>query len=282
MDDKSKKVAKNTFYLYIRMVLLMFIAFYTSRVILDKLGAEDYGLYNVVGSIAVTFVFFSSTLTNATQRFTTIELGLGNLDGCRKVVNQHLIVYAIICLLVLLFAEIGGVWYIENLLNTSPERLFAAHVVFQLSLITVLFGLISVVFESLIISHEDMKIYSYVGVIEGIIKLGIAYIISIATYDKLIVYATLMFIASVGCKSFNAIYAFFHYKECRLQWIWDWRLIRKTFSFIGWNIVGTAQVAVTDQGVNLLLNSFFGTIVNAARGITNQVGGAFFNYRRMC
>ena len=136
MDEKSKKVARNTAFLYIRMVILLFITFITSRVVLDKLGAADYGLYNVVGSIALTFVFFGSTLTNATQRFATIELGKGDLEGCKKVINQHLIVYVIICIIVLILAEIGGVWYIENKLNAASDRIVAAHYVFQFSIFT--------------------------------------------------------------------------------------------------------------------------------------------------
>lgn len=278
MDVKSKKIAVNTIFLTLRMILLTAISFYTSRVVLDKLGVEDFGIYNVVSSLAITFTFFSSALTNATQRFLTIELGRKDIEAAKSIFNQHFIVYVIIAVAVLIISEPLGIWYIDNKLNVDASRIIATHFTYQFAMATVLSSLLSIVFESLIIAHEDMKIYSYISVIEGLLKLLIVFMLVLSPFDKLVMYALLMAVISCVIKLAYTFYSFRKYEECHLSWYWDSSLIYKTFKFIGWNIFSSSQVAICDQGVSLLLNVYAGPIANAARGISAQVTGALFKF----
>ena len=274
----QKSIAKNTLFLTFRMLLLMGITFFTSRVVLDKLGVEGYGIYNVVSSLAVSFYFFISSLTNATQRFITIEIGKGNHKQAKRIFNQHLEIYFFIALGCFLVGELAGVWFIQNKLNIPYSRITDAIWVFQFALLTIVTSLLTIPSESCVIAHEDMNVYSYVGVMEGIVKLCIAYLITISPFNKLIFYAILMFLASSLSQSFYILYARLHYIECRIQRIWDVKLLKLSFSFISWNILGTARAAIITQGMDFVLNIFLGPIANAARAVTNQVDGAIFKF----
>lgn len=278
MDNKTKKIAQNTIFMTLRMFFLLIVTFFMSRVVLDKLGVEDYGIYNLISSLALSFTFFSSALTNATQRFITIELAKQNIKAASAVFNQHLLVYTIISVVIIVIAEVVGIWMINTELSIPDSRIWATHIVYQFAILTVVVSLLSIVFESLIISHEDMKIYSYVGVIEGVLKLGVAYAIIVSPIDKLIFYSALMALIFLLSRIVYVGYCFKHYEECFLQKVWNKALIQKTSKFIGWNVLSTAQVAICDQGISILLNMFFGPIANAARGITSQVGGAVFKF----
>lgn len=274
----QKSIAKNTLFLTLRMLLLMGITFFTSRVVLDKLGVEGYGIYNVVSSLAVSFSFFISSLTNATQRFITIEIGKGNHKQAKRIFNQHLEIYFFIALGCFIIGEIAGVWFIQNKLNIPHDRITDAIWVFQFALLTIVVSLLTIPSESCVIAHEDMNVYSYVGVMEGIVKLCIAYLITVSPFNKLIFYAILMFLASSLSQSFYILYARLHYIECRIQRIWDVKLLKQSFSFISWNILGTARAAIITQGMDFVLNIFLGPIANAARAVTNQVDGAIFKF----
>lgn len=274
----QKSIAKNTVFLTFRMLLLMGITFFTSRVVLDKLGVEGYGIYNVVSSLAVSFSFFISSLTNSTQRFITIEIGKGNHTMAKKIFNLHLEVYFFIAISCFIIGEIVGVWFIQNKLNIPHERISDAVWVFQFALLTIVTSLLTVPSESCVIAHEDMNVYSYVGVMEGIVKICIAYIIAVSPFNKLIFYAVLMFLATSFTQSYYIIYARLHYIECRLQKVWDVKLLKTSFSFISWNILGTARSAIITQGMDFVLNIFLGPIANAARAVTNQVDGAIFKF----
>ena len=274
----QKSIAKNTLFLTFRMLLLMGITFFTSRVVLDKLGVEGYGIYNVVSSLAVSFSFFISSLTNATQRFITIEIGKGNHKQAKRIFNQHLEIYFFIALGCFIIGEIAGVWFIQNKLNIPHDRITDAIWVFQFALLTIVVSLLTIPSESCVIAYEDMNVYSYVGVMEGIVKLFIAYLITVSPFNKLIFYAILMFLASSLSQSFYILYARLHYIECRIQRIWDVKLLKQSFSFISWNILGTARAAIITQGMDFVLNIFLGPIANAARAVTNQVDGAIFRF----
>lgn len=274
----QKSIAKNTLFLTFRMLLLMGITFFTSRVVLDKLGVEGYGIYNVVSSLAVSFSFFISSLTNATQRFITIEIGKGNHKQAKRIFNQHLEIYFFIALGCFIIGEIAGVWFIQNKLNIPHDRITDAIWVFQFALLTIVVSLLTIPSESCVIAHEDMNVYSYVGVMEGIVKLCIAYLITVSPFNKLIFYAILMFLASSLSQSFYILYARLHYIECRIQRIWDVKLLKQSFSFISWNILGTARAAIITQGMDFVLNIYLGPVANAARAVTNQVDGAIFRF----
>lgn len=206
ISDNNKRIAKNTLLLYMRMLFLMVINFYTSRVVLDKLGIENFGIYNVVGGVAVMFVFFRSSLSNATQRFLNVELGRGNIGNAQKVFAQHFTLYAFIATLVLIVGETIGLWFVYNKLVIPADRLTAALWVYHFTLISLGVTLIGIVYNSEIIAHEDMKIYSYISIFEGVAKLVIAYVISISYFDKLIVYGFLLMLLSLAVQCFYVIY----------------------------------------------------------------------------
>lgn len=256
---------------------MMVISLYTSRVVLDKLGVEDYGIYNVIASFAVTFAFFSSTLTNATQRFLTIELGRHE-NKASTVFNQHLIVYVFISLLVFVIAEIVGIWYIDNKLNIPFERVNAATWAFHFSILSIVIGIIAIVYESCFVAHEEMKVYAYVGIGEAAFKLLIVYLLSITPIDKLILYSFLVFLVSFLSKLYYIVYSHFKFEECKLRYCYDRKLIVDTFKFLGWSFVSAGQISVCDQGISLILNYFCGPLANAARGISSQVSGVVFKF----
>ena len=260
------------------MLFLMFVSFYTSRVILDKLGVQDFGIHNVVGGMATLFVFFRSSLSNVTQRYLNVEMGRGNLEEMKNVFCQHQTLYILIALVVFVIAETIGLWIVSYKLVIPPERKIAAMWVYQFTIISLMLTILSVVYDAAIIAHENMKIYSYVGIVEGMAKLMIAYSISVIPFDRLTTYAFLLMLVSVGLRIFYSYFCKTHYKECRYHFLWEKQRIKKIFSMVGWNTIGTAVWAVNSQGVNILLNIFCGPAVNAARGIAYQVNHAINNF----
>lgn len=278
MSSNSKRIIKNTAFLYVRMLFLMLITLFTSRVLLDKLGIEDFGIYNVVGSLTAMFMYFRFSLANATQRFLNIELGKENHKGAQDVFCQHLILYAAFSLIVIIIGETAGLWILLNKLVIPADRLHAALWVYQFTLFSLCATLVGVVYSSEVIAHEDMKAFSYIGVFEGVAKLAIAYAISISPFDRLIVYGFMLMALTVIVQAFYVFYCIKHYKECRLRFIWDKTLIKGTSSVLGWNTVGTTIYAINDSGMSILLNMFFGLAVNAARAVSSQVNMAITSF----
>ncbi len=275
---KSKRILKNTLFLYIRMIFLLFVTLFTSRVLLDKLGFVDYGIYNLVGGVAAMFVFFSSSLVNATQRFLNVELGKNDLNKANVIFNQHLLLYIIIAVIVVILSETLGVWFVRNELILPVERIDAAVYVFRFTMYSLALSLVGIAFDAEIIAHEDMNVYSYIGLFEGFSKLLIVYLISVTSIDRLVVYAFLVLVVTILTQTFYMCYSLKSYKECSLRWVYNKVVIKETFSLVGWNFVGTAVYAINDSGVNILLNLFFGPIVNAARAISYQVNAAVNNF----
>ena len=280
MPDNSannKRIAKNTLSLYFRMMFIMLITLYASRVVLEKLGIIDYGINNAVGGLAVMFTFFSSSLANVSQRFLNIELGRKDLKGAKRVFNQHFVIYLCFIVAVLFLAETLGLWFILNKMVIPPERLVAALWVYQFTVISLCITLLGIIFNAVIIAHENMKVYSYIGIFEGIAKLLIAFAISVVPFDKLICYAALLMCVSMSTQFFYAYHCFKYYQECKLQLSWNINVFKETLPLISWNIVGTAVYAVNHQGTNLLLNMYFGPAVNAARAVAMQINHAIMN-----
>ena len=277
-SSNNKRIAKNTIYLYIRMLLVMGITLYTSRVILQVLGVTDFGIYNVVGGMATSFAFFSSSLSNSTQRFLNVELGKNDIAGVNKIFNLSLLLYMVIIILVIIVAESVGIWLIYNKLVIPAERMLAAQWVFHTTIIGLAITLISSVFDSVLIARENMKIYAYISIIEVLLKLFIVYFLALVNFDKLQLYAVLFLFSHMLVKSISVIYCIRNYPECKFRLMWDTSLFGRMFRFIGWNGVGTAVYTINDQGINVLLNMFFGPVVNAARGVSAQVGSAVNNF----
>ena len=270
----NRRIAKNTVFLYFRMLITMLVALYTSRVILDSLGIVDFGIYNVVGGMVTMFAFFSSSLSNATQRFLNFKLGENDSEGTNRVFNLSLLIYFIISIVVLIAAEIIGLWLLYNKLVIPPERMDAAFWVMQATIVSLFVTLNGIVFNSMLIAKENMKIYAYIGIIEACAKLAIAFAIAYTPFDKLKIYSVLLLAVTVCIQSFYAIVCYRKYAESRFKPYWDRTLFTEMFKFAGWNGFSTLIWAINDQGSTILLNIFFGPAVNAAKGVANQVNGA--------
>lgn len=270
----SKRIAKNTLMLYIRMLLVMAVALYTSRVILQSLGIVDYGLYNVIGGMTLMFGFFQSSLSNATQRYLNVELGRNDLKGVNRVFSLSQLIYFAMSILVVIVAEVIGLWFIYNKLTIPPDRLDAALWVFHTTVISLFFTLNGIVYNSMLIANENMKAYAYLGIIEVVLKLLIAFALFYSPFDRLKLYSVLFLLVTLSVQSFYAVTCLRKYKEARFHYYWNKNIFREMFAFMGWNTMGTAAWALNHQGINILYNIFFGPVVNAANGIASQVNGA--------
>lgn len=278
MATSNKTIAKNTAFLYIRMLIVMVVTFYTSRVILAVLGASDYGIYNVVGGIVTMMAFLNGALSASTSRFLTYELGTGNIGQLKKTFSASLNLHICVALLVLLVGETIGLWFFYEKLVIPDERMNAAFWVYQFSIITTMISFTQVPFNASLISHENMSVYAYVGLYEAISKLIIVYLLKLAPFDHLIIYALLLMLNTVGIQMFYRIYTSRKYSECRFQIVKDKVLYKKLLSYSGWDLFGNCAVICQNQGINIILNLFFGPVVNAARAIAVQVQGAISQF----
>lgn len=277
-SEQNKRIAKNTLLLYFRMLITMLVSLYTSRVILQTLGVSDYGLYNVVGGVVTMFTFINGTLASGTQRFLTFELGANNQEKLRKVFNTSLALHGLLALILFVLVESIGLWFLYHKMNIEPDRMNAAFWVFQFSCVTMLVSVIQVPFMSSLIAHEKMDIYAYMSIFDVVMKLLIVYLIQVVNYDKLILYGFLFLV--VNCIS-ALIYNFYcrsKFEECRVRKAFDKKVFYEMMNFSGWNILGCASVTFQGEGVNILLNLFFGTVVNAARGLAFQVNGIVMQF----
>ena len=271
--SRNSQIAKNTLFLYIRMVLIMGVSLYTSRVILAALGETDFGIYSVVGGMALMFAFFSSSLSNATQRFLNIAQGKNDREEANRVFALSQTAFFLLSLCVLLFAEVIGLWFIYNKLVIPIERLDAALWVFHATVISLFFTINGIVFNSVLVARENFRIYAYIGVFEAFAKLAIAVVLSLTDVDRLKLYASLYVAMTVLVQIFYAGYCVRKYEECRIRRYWNRKLFVELSSFIGWNTLGTAVWTLNAQGIEVLINIFFGLSVNAARAISSQVEG---------
>jgi len=256
----------------------MAVSLYTSRVILQTLGVEDFGIYNVVGGLATSFAFFSSSLSNATQRFLNVELGKNDIQGVSRIFSLSLLIYIVIIILVVIVAECIGLWLLNNKLVIPVERIGAANWVFHTTVIGLAVTLVGSVFDSVLIARENMKIYAYISIVEVLLKLFIVYVLNWLDFDKLKLYAILFLMCHLLVKMISVLYCIRKYPECKFRLLWDASMFGNIFRFIGWNGLGTAVWMINEQGINVLLNMFFGPIVNAARGVSSLVSAAVNNF----
>jgi len=256
------------------MLLTMIVTLYTSRVVLNALGAQDFGIFNVVGGIVVMFSVLNSSMAAATSRFLIFELGKKNQNQLRKVFSASLLSHLIIAFIVMLLAQTIGMWFLNNKLVIPADRNVAAIIVFQFSIFTTMINLTQVPYNSLIIAHERMDIYAYVSILEAVLKLLIAYLLTISLFDKLIFYSILVFIVSLTIATIYRVYCRRNFPESAFKIEVDKDVYRSLFSFSVWELYGGFAFIGMGQGLNMLLNIFFGPVVNAARGIAYQVQGA--------
>ena len=274
----NKRIAKNTIMLYFRMLLTLVVGLYTARVVLNTLGASDYGLYSVVGGIITLFTFVNGTLATGTQRFLTFSLGQGDFKKLISIFSTASYLHLFLAIIILVLSEIVGLWLLYYKMQIPEGRIDAAFWVFQFSVWASMVAIIQVPFMSSIIAHEKMGIYAWVSIYDAIMKLLIVYLLQIVNADKLVLYAFLLLLVHISTSLIYIFYCTFNYKECRLFRNFDKSTFKEIASFSGWNIFGVSAVTLQGQGVNLLLNMFFGTIVNAARGIAFQVNGIIIQF----
>ena len=281
MNDNSinnKRIAKNTLMLYIRMFLIMGITLFTSRIVLQVLGVEDFGIYNIVGGIVSMLGFLNGAMANAVQRYLSFEIGRGNIKRVNNIFNVSLQAHICIAIFVFIVIELTGVWYLNNYINIPSERLNAAHWVLQCAILSTVLNILQVPYNAIIIAKEEMNIYAYVSVIEVTLKLLVAYLLFLFSFDKLKLYSILNTVVTVLILAIYNIYCRCRYAEVKLKFIIDWKTLKEIIGFASWNMLGEIAWVFTGQGVNLILNLFFGPVVNAARGIADQVNAAIMRF----
>lgn len=279
MDTTNKRIAKNTAFLYIRMLLMMGVALYTSRVVLEVLGASDFGLYNVVGGVVTMLSFINSSMGSGTSRFITFELGRGDKDRLSVVFNVALACHLIIALFMFLIAESIGTWFVNTQLVFDQERSFAVNIVYQASIITMFFQVTQIPYSADIIAHEQMSVYAYVSILEVTLRLmAILFLKFVPTSDGLITYAILIMLVQIIIIIIYRVYCRIHYEESKWRLVKDKKAYKEIFSFSGWDMIGGLCLVMQGQGLNILLNIYFGPVVNAARAISYQVQGAFSQF----
>ena len=276
-SQNNKRIAKNTLMLYVRMLLIMAVSLYTSRVILQALGVEDFGLYNVVGGVVVLFTFINNAMVASTQRFLNFEIGRNNLDEARKVFSASLNIHIIIAGAFLLLAETVGLWFLNRYIQIPEGREIAANWVYQFSIIVSILNIIRSPYNAAIIAHEHMSFYAYVSIIEVILKLAIVYMVYLFA-DRLIAYAFLMMMVTLIVLGVYYIFCKRKYEICRYQFEYDRKRYMALASFSGWSLFGSLANMGASQGINIILNMFFGVSVNAAMGIANQVNAAVYQF----
>lgn len=249
----------------------MLVSLYTSRVVLNTLGVEDYGTYAIVGGVVAMFGFLNSSMASATQRFLAYEIGRGDSQMLKNVFNMSINVHFLIAIIVVILAETAGLWFLNNKLTLPLERIDAAQWVYQFSVLAFVVGILSVPYNAMIIAQEKMNVYAWVSIMDVIFKLLVAFLLLYVSFDKLKLYAILIFSVSFITTSVYILYCRISFKETKFKFIWDAGLFKRIFSHSGWMLFGTSSNMLSTQGVNILMNMFFGVTVNAARGIAVQI-----------
>lgn len=273
IQSNNQRLAKNTMFMYVRMMLLMGIGLYASRVILQILGISDYGLYNVVGGVVAMFGFLNSTLSTSTQRFLNVEIGKECNDNVRVVFSNALYLHLLLAIVVVVLSETIGLWFLMNELVIPEGRESAAMWVYHFSIAAICIQIFQLPFMSAIIAHERMSIYAYVSIYEGMAKLGILFLLQNLYYDKLILYGALILLVQFSVAVIYIIYSFKCFAEVTFHASRNKNIFREMLGFSGWNIFGNLAAVCNSHGLNIVLNLFFGTAINAARGVAFQVHG---------
>lgn len=281
MSDNSsgnKRIVKNSVFMAIRMVFVLGITFYTTRIILDVLGVEDYGVYNVVCGFVSMFAFLNTSMSNGIQRYYNVELEKNGIDGANKVFNNALVIQALIAFLIVILTESFGLWYLHNKMVIPADRILAAEWIFQCSIASFLFLILQAPFVASVMAHEKMDYYAIVSIIDAVLKLIIVYGVSHVGGDKLIVYGMLLVLVNVIDFLFYWVYCRVSFGEIRIKRAFNKAMFGSMLGFSGWNIFGSLSSVMKEQGINLVLNLFFGPVVNAARGIAQQINGGLQSF----
>lgn len=274
----NKKIAKNTLFLYLRMGIMMITSLFTSRIVLDVLGVEDFGIYNLIGGIVVLFSFLNTSLLTGIQRFLNYHLGQNDFLMAQKVFCMSLNIYVILGIIILILAETIGLWFLETQLSIPRERMQTAHYVYQFVVLTFLVGMIRIPYNASIIAYERMNYYAYVSIAEVTLKLAVVYLLYITTFDKLIFYAFLYTLIPILITIIYYVYCKKNIEITRYMRFWDKGIFKSLFNFSGWSLFGSFANLSVQQGLNFLINIFYGVVVNAAAGIANQIVGTVYQF----
>ena len=277
MSD-THQIAKNTLMLYFRQILIMLVSLYTVRVVLSVLGAEDYGIYNVVSGVVTMLGFLSGTMATASQRYFSFDLGKGDTEHLKTTFSVTFQIYVLLAIVIVLLAETVGLWFVNHKLVIPTERMTAANWIFQASVVSFLLTLITTAYMAAVIAHENMNVYAYVSIVEAGLKLGIVFLLRVLAYDKLIVYGLLLAAVALVNTSLYRLYCYKHYEECRFRFVRDGRLFKEIACYSSWNLFGAIAAVFKIQIMNILLNLYFGVVVNAARSIASSVNSAVTSF----
>ncbi len=271
--ENTKRIAKNTLMLYVRMLFSMLVSLYTSRVMLNTLGVEDYGIYNVVGGFVAMFSLISSSLSASSSRFLTFELGKGNMERLKETFSTSLLIHVVLAGIVFILAESVGVWFLNTRMTIPAERLYAANWVFQASVFSFIFNLFSTPYNASIVAHERMNTFAYIGIVDVVLRLLAVLFIANSSwkFDRLIIYSLLLFAIAILLQCIYLLYCKVNFEECQWRFCFCKECWKEMSSFAGWNFIGSSSSIFKDQGVNILLNLIIGPVINAARGIAISV-----------
>ena len=279
--SSNKTIFKNTMMLYVRQILILFISLYTVRNVLDILGVEDYGIYNVVAGIVTFFSFLSGTMAMASQRFFSIAIGQGDNELLNKTFSINILIYLAISIVAFVLLETVGLWFVNKWLNLPPERFEAALLVYHISVATFMASILSTPFMAIIIAHEDMQIYAYVSIVEAFLKLTVLFLLYYLKFDKLVLYASLIFLTAFNTTAIYIFISFRKYEECQFRKLyWDQHLMFEIMGFTSWTLFGQLTTIGRNQGITILLNQFFNPVVVASRAIAINIStqiGVFSN-----
>lgn len=276
--NRGKTIVKNTMYMYIRMAVLMLVSLYTLKVVYNVLGDEDYGVYNLVGGFLVFFGFLNNGLATAVKRYVTTEIATSDDERGRHVFGVCVEAHVMVAIVILLLAETIGLWVVNGLLDIPEGRETAANVVFQMSVIATVVGVLQSPYNTAILAYERMNIYAYMSIVEAVLKLGVALAIKYIDGDKLIIYAILVYAVSLINMAMYRIYAVRNFEICKWTWPEDRGLLREIFGYMGWSVMGQAAVVSSNQGANILVNKYHSVIGNAAMGVSNMVTNTVYAF----
>ena len=272
--SNTTRIAKNTLLLYFRQILIMLVSLYTVRVVLNVLGEEDYGIYNVVGGIVVLFAFVNNAMAEGTQRFLNYALGLKDNKKVNETYSASLIIHFVIAVFFVIAAETIGLWFVNCKLNIPEQRHYAALIVYQFTIVTTVLGIMRVPYHAVVIAYEKMSFFAWLSIVEAVLKLVIVYLLSIANYDKLIFYAFLITVITALILIIYKVYCNRQFTTANYTKVSDKQLTKELVGFSSWSLLGATANVCNNQGVNLILNMFTSVAVNAAYGISNQINAA--------
>ena len=278
ISENNKRIAKNTIYMYIRMLIVILVSLYTTRIVLKTLGIDDFGIYNVVGGIVVLFSFINQGLAGAAKRFIMAELSVGNLDSQRKIYSTTINAHVLIAIIIFILGETVGLWILYNMMNIPADRMQAATVVYQMSIFTAILNILQSPFNSVVISHERMSVYALISIIDVFLKLGIVFVVRASDYDKLVVYAILLFLINVLNIALYFFYCRTKFEMCRYVKTKDRSAFKSLMTYVGWTVFGTGANVLSRQGISILVNNFYSVAVNSAIGISNTIVGTAMTF----